>query len=87
MIANKVRGERTRQDILKYIKRYIQQHGYPPSRREIGDGVGLNSTSSVQRQIDRMLADGMLETDADGNSPRAFRVPGMKFVEEGEDSK
>lgn len=74
------RGERTRRDILEYIKQYIQQHSYPPCRREIGDGVGLKSTSSVQSHIDRMLADGMLETDDEAGTPRALRVPGMQIV-------
>ncbi|WP_104804873.1 LexA family protein [Blautia marasmi] len=74
------RGERTRRDILEYIKQYIRQHSYPPCRREIGDGVGLKSTSSVQSHIDRMLADGMLETDDEAGTPRALRVPGMQIV-------
>lgn len=75
------RGERTRRDILEYIKQYIKQHSYPPCRREIGDGVGLKSTSSVQSHIDRMLADGMLETDDEAGTPRALRVPGMRYVD------
>ena len=74
------RGERTRRDILEYIKQYIRQHSYPPCRREIGDGVGLKSTSSVQSHVDRMLADGMLETDDEAGTPRALRVPGMQIV-------
>lgn len=74
------RGEKIRKDILEYIKQYIRQHSYPPSRREIGDGVGLRSTSSVQSHIDRMLADGILETDVEAGSPRALRVPGMRIV-------
>lgn len=73
-------SEKIRQDILEYMKQYIQQHSYPPSRREIGDGVGLKSTSSVQSHIDRMLADGMLETDDEAGTPRALRVPGMQIV-------
>lgn len=74
------RGEKIRKDILEYIKQYIRQHSYPPSRREIGDGVGLKSTSSVQSHVDRMLADGMLETDDEAGTPRALRVPGMQIV-------
>lgn len=74
------RGEKTRRDILEYIKQYIQQHSYPPCRREIGDGVGLKSTSSVQSHINRMLADGMLETDDESGTPRALRVPGMQII-------
>ncbi|MEI1256005.1 hypothetical protein V8Q34_14800 [Blautia sp. JLR.GB0024] len=77
---NNKRGERVRQDILEFIKQYIQQHGYPPNYREIGDGVGLKSSASVQSHISRMLADGILETDADAGAVRALRVPGMRYI-------
>lgn len=80
MIDNMARGERTRQDILEYIKQYIRQHNYPPSRREIGEAVGLKSTASVQSHINRMLSEGILETDDKACTPRALRVPGMRFV-------
>ena len=76
----KGRSAKIRQGILEFMKQYILQHNYPPCRREIGDGVGLRSTSSVQSHINRMLADGMLETDDKACTPRALRVPGMRFV-------
>lgn len=82
MIDNMARGERTRQDILEYIKQYIRQHSYPPSRREIGEAVGLKSTASVQSHINRMLSEGILETDVEAGSPRALRVPGMRIVDQ-----
>lgn len=82
MENNAIHGEKVRQDILEYIKQYIRQHSYPPSRREIGDGVGLKSTSSVQSHINRMLADGILETDVEAGSPRALRVPGMRIMDQ-----
>lgn len=80
MENNAIHGEKVRQDILEYIKQYIRQHSYPPSRREIGDGVGLKSTASVQSHINRMLSEGILETDVEAGSPRALRVPGMRIV-------
>lgn len=72
-----------KEKILKFITGYIKQHGYPPSRREIGEGVGLRSTSSVQSHIVGMLKTGMLESDDEYATPRALRVPGMKFVQAG----
>lgn len=78
---NKVRGERTRGEMLEFIRQYLYEHGYPPSRKEIADGVGLRSTSSVQSHIERMLADGMLETDDEKGSPRALRIPGMRYAD------
>lgn len=66
--------------VLNYIKIYIWEHGYPPSVREIGDGVGLKSTSSVQVHIKKLIELGVLETDAEMGTPRALRVPGYIFA-------
>lgn len=77
-------GIYTRKRILQYVIHYIQEHGYSPSVREIGDGVGLNSTSSVQTQLQKMLETGQLESDAPLGTHRALRVPGWKFVREDE---
>lgn len=33
--------------ILDYIKLYMSEHNYPPTTREIGDGVGYTSSSTV----------------------------------------
>lgn len=65
-----------KEKILTAIKTYIHQHGYPPTLREIGDLVGLQSSSSVHMHIQKMLELGMLETDHPGMQ-RALRVPGM----------
>lgn len=81
-------GKKVRERILNMIILYIQEHGYPPSFREIGAGVGLQSTSSVKSHIDKMIVAGMLETDAEErNAPRALRVPGYKFVKESGEEK
>ena len=80
-ISTKEYGEQKRREILEMIICYIENHGYPPTYREIREEVGLESNSSVNRHICRMLEDGTLETDADiPGSPRAIRVPGYKFV-------
>lgn len=71
-----------KQKILEFIISYIQLHGYPPTVREIGNGVGLKSKSSVHAHLIRMLNDGMIETDVGTGSARAIRVPGYKFVKE-----
>lgn len=76
-------GINTRIQILEAIKAYIIQHGYPPTVREICDMTGIASTSTVHYQLQRMFADGTLETDHPG-MPRAIRVPGMKIVFEEE---
>lgn len=73
------KGRQKRKEILEAIISYIQEHGYAPTVREIGEMVGLKSSSSVQSHLDRMLADGMIETDAGVGSPRAIRVPGYEL--------
>lgn len=71
-----------KQQIRDFIVEYITEHGYPPTVREIGEGVNLASTSSVQAYLKQMLKLGVIETDAE-NSPRAIRVPGYVFTKTG----
>ena len=66
--------------ILEVIVQYIQKHGYSPTTREIGDGVGLKSTATVHLRLKKMLELGMIESDDNFGSPRAIRVPGYEFV-------
>jgi repressor LexA len=47
--------------IVAFIARHIETHGFAPSVREIGDGVGLSSTSSVQYQLNRLIRLGILQ--------------------------
>lgn len=77
-------GHETRKRIYDFVVDYIQEHGYPPTVREIADGVYLASTSSVHSHLLQMLESGTLETDAQNGSSRAIRVPGYKFVREEE---
>lgn len=78
-----LKGINKRLEIKDFIIQYMKEYGYGPSYREIGNGVGLKSNSSVNRHIHKMLEMGMLETDAIDGAPRALRVPGYKFVKDG----
>lgn len=80
-------GIETRKNIKAFIIQYIQDHGYPPTTREIGDVVDRSSSSSVHFQLKRMFEEGELETDAETGSPRAVRVPGYAFVKQEETEK
>lgn len=79
---NRRDGDETRTVILKIIIQYVNGHGYPPTVREICQLSGLRSTSSVQSHLQKMLKQGMIETDAGIGSSRAIRIPGYKFVKE-----
>jgi len=50
--------------ILEVIQASIDEQGYPPSVREIGDAVGLSSSSSVHAQLEALEARGYLRRDA-----------------------
>lgn len=67
-------------EIYEFILAYIAEHKYVPSYREIGEGVGLISSSSVQVYISLMVERGMLATDAAPGTPRAFRVVGYEYT-------
>lgn len=73
-------GIKKRAEIKQAIILYIEKHGYAPTIREIGDMVGLSSTSSVHNHLIRMIAIGELETDDEIGSHKAIRVPGYKIV-------
>jgi repressor LexA len=60
--------------ILEVIRSSVTTRGYPPSIREIGDAVGLTSTSSVAHQLRTLERKGFLRRDA--NRPRAVDVRG-----------
>jgi len=58
--------------VLDVIRSWVERFGYPPSVREIGEAVGLTSTSSVSHQLRALQRKGYLRRDA--NRPRAVGV-------------
>jgi repressor LexA len=58
--------------ILEMIHAHVDAHGYPPSVREIGDEVGLRSTSSVHAQLETLEVKGYLRRDP--TKPRALEL-------------
>jgi repressor LexA len=58
--------------VLEVIRESVERRGYPPSMREIGEAVGLTSTSSVAHQLTTLEKKGFLRRDP--NRPRAVEV-------------
>jgi repressor LexA len=58
--------------ILEFIRNWVEEYGYPPSVREIGEAVGLVSPSSVAYQLKALETKGFLRRDP--NRPRAVDV-------------
>lgn len=67
-----------KEEIYNYIKSYIAEHGYAPSYREIGTAVNLKSTSSVYAHMQGLFAEGILRTEAEEGTPKAFRIAEKK---------
>lgn len=63
--------ERQRQ-ILQFIKDEIRTKGYPPSVREIGEAIGLSSSSTVHGHMTRLEEKGYIRRDP--TKPRAIEV-------------
>ncbi|QWF77593.1 LexA repressor [Amycolatopsis sp. CA-230715] len=68
------------QQVLEVIRAWVNRFGYPPSVREIGEAVGLTSTSSVSHQLRALQRKGYLRRDA--NRPRAVGVLTANAAEE-----
>ena len=62
--TNKNNTELTKrqEDVLKYIKKYVAKHGFPPATREIGAALGLTSPATVHTHIKKLVQKGYLRT-------------------------
>ncbi len=58
--------------ILNYIKKSKVKKGYPPAVREIGDAVGLSSSSTVHSHLNQLENKGYIKRDP--TKPRAIEV-------------
>ena len=81
--TRRARGD-TQQRILEFIESEVASKGYPPSVREIGDAVGLKSTSTVHGHLRRLEARGLLRRDA--MKPRAMEVRTERTAPEASDA-
>jgi len=59
-------------EILEFIKKEVQTKGYPPSVREIGEAVGLASSSTVHGHLARLESKGFIRRDP--TKPRAIEI-------------
>src|SRR5215218_9338404 len=60
--------------IVDFIRATVQERGYPPTVREIGEAVGLTSSSSVHAQLANLERRGLLKRDP--TKPRAMELRG-----------
>ncbi|WP_172193878.1 MULTISPECIES: transcriptional repressor LexA [Saccharibacillus] len=69
------------QAILEFIRTEVKSKGYPPSVREIGEAVGLASSSTVHGHLDRLEKKGLIRRDP--TKPRAIELLGLEESESG----
>ncbi len=60
------------QAILNFIKNEVKDKGYPPSVREIGEAVGLASSSTVHGHLERLEKKGLIRRDPTKQEPLRF---------------
>ena len=61
-------------EIWDFVVRYVDEHGYPPTVREIGEAVGLASPSTVHAHLANLERAGLLKRDP--TKPRALELVG-----------
>jgi len=80
-------SERQR-NMLRYIEKYVADNGFPPTIRQIGEATGINSTSVVNYNLNKLVQAGylsrsshvsrglrlMTEIPGDGKKPKAVQV-------------
>ncbi len=55
------------EDILKFIKKFLDQNGFPPTYREIGRHFSISSTFGVKRHLDALIKKGYINIDSNSN--------------------
>jgi repressor LexA len=76
------------QKILRYIQDYVEERGYPPSIREIGERVGISSTSVVDYNLRALERDGLIRRDREvsrglgvvGGSQKPTRIQQPRLI-------
>jgi repressor LexA len=67
------------QEIWQFLVGYVDDHGYPPTVREIGEAVGLASPSTVHAHLANLERAGLLRRDP--TKPRALELVGHRRAE------
>lgn len=74
-MRDRTRLSERQRNILNFMEKYIEQHGFPPTIREIGEATGINSTSVVNYNLNKLVSAGYLSRSA-----RASR--GLRLVKQ-----
>jgi repressor LexA len=72
------------QEIWEFLVAYVDDHGYPPTVREIGEQVGLASPSTVHAHLANLERAGLIKRDP--TKPRALELTGRVRAEPAQES-
>ena len=71
-------GTGVREEIYNFLIKYMTENGYAPTVREIGEAVGLKSTSSVYNHLQVLEVLGKIKM-GNGYKPRAIQLIGYEL--------
>lgn len=69
-------GRKRRKDILAFMTSYTDEHGMPPTIREMGAASGLRSSSTVKSHLDWLVREGHVIHES--QKPRSYRVANFR---------
>lgn len=69
---NQTRPTKKQKELLSYIEKFVVEHGYGPSYREIMSGCGYNSVATVALHVNNLITRGHLRKN--GRSARSLEV-------------
>lgn len=73
------------QEILAFHREWVERRGYPPNYREIADGVGLRSTSTVSHHLKILKKMGHLTFDAGRPRTTVGKPPPLRVIQQRSD--
>jgi repressor LexA len=71
-------------EVLLIIRQFFREHSFPPTRREIGDALGVSSTNAVENHIYALERKGMLTRTRNTARSTVLTERGLKALVEGE---
>ena len=74
-------GIKARKKIYDFLVQFITENGYSPSIREICEGTGLHSTSTIYKQLMTLEMMGKIHTKE--RKSRTISLVGFQFVKAG----
>lgn len=72
------RSTKKQKELLSFVDAFIKEHGYGPSYREVMNGLGYKSVSTVAVHIDGLISKGYLRKR--DNSARSLEVVSSEYV-------